>query len=131
MSTAPSPTSPAELAKKHNTPKSRRTDDDITNAVVTDYELEKGEHPIGSLVHISSVTHAWRGVLIAVTPSYYILDNNRPFALVDSTQEMGKYLANPTAGSPGDAFTPKEGTKSKPTIRVPRSAVAWIISWEC
>lgn len=101
---------------------------DSHNAVVTDYELERGDHPIGKLVHLSTVTHAWRGVLAAVSPSYFIFSNEHPVALVDSTGAMGEYLAEPKAASPGDEFKPgKKGTN--PTVRVPRAAVAWLVSW--
>lgn len=98
------------------------------NAVVTDYELERGEHPIGRLVHISTVTHAWRGVLEAVTTSYYVLSTEHPVALVDSTGAMADYLTKPEVASQGDEFAPpKKGRR--PTIRIPRAAVAWVISW--
>lgn len=44
-------------------------------AVGTDLELSEGVLPIGSLVHITTVTYAYRGKLIAVTPSFYVLEN--------------------------------------------------------
>ncbi len=97
------------------------------NAVVTDGELERGEHPIGKLVHISTVTHAWRGVLKEVTSSYFILDGNETIALVDSTGAMGNYLADPTEVREGDSFKPGKG--KKPSIMIPRGAVAWMIAW--
>jgi hypothetical protein len=98
-------------------------------AVVTDYENENGEHPVGKLVHLSSVSHAWRGVLKEVTSSYYILDGNKPFALVESTGPMGEYLSNPTAMREGDGYEPgKKGKKAH--IRVPRGAVAWMVVFD-
>ena len=97
---------------------------DMHNSVTTDYELERGEHPIGRLVHLSTVTHAWRGTLREVTPSYYILDSTKPVALVDSTGGMSTYVATPTAGSEGDSIAP--GTH---TVRVLRGAVSWMVSW--
>jgi len=99
--------------------------DEAMNRVATDYELERAEHPIGQLVHLSTVTHAWRGRLAAVTPSYYVLDNTAPVALVDSTGGIAEYLAAPKAGE--TVAPPKRG--SGPTIRIPRGAVAWMVSW--
>ncbi len=104
--------------------------DDVHNAVLTDYELERGEHPVGRLVHISTVTHAWRGHLAAVSPSYYILDPTKPVAMVDSTGGIGEYLSSPTQVREGDAFNPHPKKKDQsPTIRIPRAAVAWLVSW--
>lgn len=96
----------------------------MRNRVVTDFELEKGEHPIGQVVHISTATHAWRGTLEYVTSSYFILSKDHPIALVDSTGAMGEYFAKPTAVRAGDAV-------EKPSARVfiPRGAVAWMIAW--
>lgn len=105
----------------------KRSDEEMRNIVVTDYELERGEHPIGKLVHISTVTHAWRGVLEAVTPTYLVLSSEHPVALVDSTGAMRDYLANPKVASDGDEFEPGKG--KRPTIRVPRAAVAWMVAW--
>ena len=101
---------------------------DAIQAVMTDGELERGEHPIGKLVHLSTVTHAWRGTLLAVTPSYYVLDSSGPVALVDSTGAVGEYLAAPTAVREGDAYTaPAKGPRA--TVRVLRAAVSWMVSW--
>ena len=104
------------------------TKDEEWNAVVTDYELERGEHPIGKLVHISTVTHAWRGILEGVTPNYFVLSAEHPVALVDSTGAMGDYLANPVVASQGDEFTPSKKGK-RATVRIPRAAVSWLVSW--
>ena len=108
--------------------KPETTEDEMVNRVVTDGELDRGEHPGGQLVHISTVTHAWRGVLLGVTPSYYILDPEKPVALVDSTGAISDYLAKPEAASQGDTFKPS-AKGMRPTIRIPRSAVAWMVSW--
>jgi hypothetical protein len=110
------------------------TDADKANAVITDGELERGEHPIGQYVHISTVTHAWRGWLLAVTPSYFVLDHTRAYALVDSTGPMGDYAVTPTTVREGDEVAPSKGKgKGKGTApavpRIPRGAVAWLLSW--
>lgn len=97
------------------------------NTVVTDYELERGEHPVGKLVHLSTVTHAWRGVLEVVTPSYYVLSASHPVALVDSTGAISDYLVDPTKCSEGDEFKPTKGKRA--TVRIPRAAVSWMVSW--
>jgi len=96
---------------------------------VTDYELERGEHPIGCLVHICTVGHAWRGTLCAVTPSYYVLDADAEVALVDSTGAIGKYLEAGAGGSPEDIHKPAKGTLT-PVVRVCRGAGTWLVSWE-
>lgn len=93
------------------------------NAVVTDGELDHNEHPIGKLVHLSTVTHAFRGYLLAVTPSYYILDENRPWALVDSTGAMADYTKNMSRASDGDHV--KAGSGVCP--RILRGAVSWML----
>lgn len=94
------------------------------NQVVTDMELERYGHPIGQLVHISTVTHAWRGVLEAVTPSYYILSKEHPIALVDSTGPMGDYLNKPTNVREGDM-----SKKPKGQTLINRGAVSWLIAF--
>lgn len=95
------------------------------NKVVTDHELERGEHPIGALVHISTVTHAWRGVLESVTASYFVLSKEHPIALVDSTGNMGDYLMKPDQVREGDL-----AKKPKGQVRIPRGAVAWMIAYD-
>lgn len=101
------------------------------NAVVTDMDYEKGIHPIGQLVHISTVTHAFRGVLLSVDSSYYVLDTRHPvgIALVDSTGAAGEYFSAPTAVRNGDAFDSKK-SKKKFEFRVFRGAGSWMGSWE-
>lgn len=98
------------------------------NAVAHDAGLESGEHPIGELVHISTVTHAFRGVLREVTPSYYILDNARPVALVDSTGAFAGYFAKPLAAREGDVWTPPK-SGARPTMRILRGAGSWLVSF--
>ena len=102
--------------------------DNDLNAVITDRELERGEHPIGKLVHISTVTHAFRGVLKEVTASYYILDSLEPVALVDSTGNFADYLADPQAVREGDLFKPNK-KKAPPTVYILRGAVSWFTSF--
>lgn len=100
----------------------KRTPEEAHALVTTDYERERGEHPIGKVCHISTVTHAWRGVLREVTPSYYVLDSAHPVALVDSTGEMRAYVKAFKGGSEGDSFV------STKTIRILRGAVSWMVS---
>lgn len=96
------------------------------NAVVTDGELERGVHPIGKVVHISTVTHAWRGTLAAVDSTYYVFDASKPIALVDSTGSMSDYLGDMKQANDQDVFTPK-AKKPAPVIRVLRAASVWMI----
>ena len=99
------------------------------NSVVTDGEEERGEHPVGKVCHISTVTHAWRGTLLAVTPSYYVFDPSKEIALVDSTGDMGSYFSAMTVVRDGDLYKPTKKTEGKnPTIRVLRAAVSWMVS---
>lgn len=106
------------------------TDEDRNtyNSVTTDYEKERGMHPLGKLVHISTVTHAWRGILLDVTPSYYILDPDQNVALVDSTGEIGTYLENPVVAREGDVHKPKADSK-RPTVMILRGAVSWMVAF--
>jgi hypothetical protein len=99
---------------------------EMSNSVVNDGELERGEHPIGVKVHISTVTHAWRGTLLEVTPSYYVLDPSQKIALVDSTGKMSDYMKTMKSVADGDEYSPD--AKSRPTIRINRNAVSWILS---
>lgn len=94
----------------------KRTD----NAIATDYEKEQGLLPEGKLIHFSTVTHAWRGVLAYVTPSDFVLAPGA--VLVDSTGEIGgpKGYATTRTGS-------EEGTPVDFEVRLPRGAVAWLI----
>lgn len=104
----------------------KQKDIEANNAVVTDYELENGEHPVGKLCHISTVTHAYRGYLKAVTPSYYMLDTSREIVLVGSTGELGAYAKTAKAGDARDVIPPDTLDASL----IPRSSVCWIISWK-
>jgi len=96
--------------------KDQRTD----NAIATDYEAEHGLHPKGKLVHFSTVTHAWRGVLAEVTPSDFILAAGA--VLVDSTGEIGG-----KTGYAAKRSGTEEGMPVAFEVRVPRGAVAWLI----
>lgn len=99
------------------------------NRVVTDGELERGEHPIGKLVHVSTVSHAWRGVLECVTASYFVLSPDHTYALVDSTGAIDDYVSRPEASSTGDVVAPRRSGK-RATIRIPRTAIVWVMSWD-
>lgn len=50
-------------------------------SVTNDMQMEQGHHsvegivPIGATVHITTVQFAYRGKLVAVTPSWYVLDD--------------------------------------------------------
>ncbi len=56
--------------------------------VTTDAQLEEGVFPVNELVHIITATYAWRGLLVAVTPSFYVLENA---ALVYETGDSATY----------------------------------------
>ncbi len=86
-------------------------------AVELDGELERGEHPIGKTVHLSTVTHAWRGKLLTVTPSYYMLEEGA--VMVGNTGDIGAYdLSNGEEQSEPVKFE----------VRVLRAAVSWMAS---
>lgn len=104
-----------------------KSEADSINTVVTDAELERGEHPVGSLVHIATVTHAWRGHLAAVTASYYMLDPTKSWTMVDNTGPVGAYVKKPAASEAETVEPTKKGIQ--PRMLIPRSAVAWIIAW--
>lgn len=46
-----------------------------TRAVATDQETEEGVLPLGVVYHVSTIQFAYRGKLIACTPSYYVLED--------------------------------------------------------
>lgn len=46
-----------------------------TKMVATDQETEEGVLPLGEVYHISTVQFAYRGKLVACTPSYYVLED--------------------------------------------------------
>lgn len=92
------------------------------NAVVTDAELENGEHPIGKIVHFSTVTHAFRGVLEAVTPSYYVLRKGT-VQLIALTGAMPEYTASEKSAG-------REVEEVRTRVLIPRGAVAWSLVYE-
>lgn len=55
------------------------------NLVAVDLMLELGEFQIGRTYHISTVTHAWRGEVVALTPFAVYLKNARLIALTGDT----------------------------------------------
>ena len=89
------------------------------NTVTTDGELERGEHPIGHVVHVSTVSHAFRGVLEGVTPSHYLLKKGT-VEIVLSVGDLSKYTAT---------SAPAESEKVAHAVRIPRGAVAWEIDF--
>ena len=88
------------------------------NAVITDMESEAGEHPIGRVVHICTVSHAFRGVLTAVTPSYFIFAPGSEIVL--STGEVEAYSGDPKS-------TAREAEKVLTEVRLLRSAAVWCL----
>lgn len=89
------------------------------NAVITDGQLERGEHPIGHIVHLSTVTHAFRGVLDGVTPSHYLLRKGT-VEIVLSVGDLASY---------GPKTKPSEAETIAHAVRIPRGAVAWEIDF--
>jgi hypothetical protein len=59
-----------------------------TRAVATDQETEEGVLPLGAVYHITTIQFAYRGKLVAVTPSYYVLEDS---VNVFSTGELTAY----------------------------------------
>lgn len=88
------------------------------NQVITDNENETGEHPIGKVVHMSTVTHAFRGRLVCVTASYYILADA---SIVHDTGAVAAYRKNQRSASESEEEHIGDG------VRVLRSAVVWCI----
>ena len=114
------------MANKDRTPNTPlNKNDQENNAVYTDQELQNGEHPIGRVVHLSTVTHAFRGVLRDVTTSYFILDNSKPAHIIHDTGEVSAYSKTGKT----DAREMEEVNKSA-EIRIPRGSVAWMLVWD-
>jgi hypothetical protein len=88
---------------------------DARNVVATDYEAEHGDHPVGWLVHIVTVTYAYRGVLEDPTPTGYWL--REPVKVFD-TDELGAY-AKTLKGS-------NEESLGVPRTRIERGCVVEI-----
>lgn len=59
-----------------------------SKAVATDQETEEGVLPLGVVYHVTTVQFAYRGVLVACTPSYYVLDDA---SNVFDTGELARY----------------------------------------
>lgn len=91
------------------------------NAVTTDGEHERGEHPLGHIIHVSTVTHAFRGVLEGVTPSHYLLKKGT-VEMVQSTGDLTEY-------GPKSMSREAEAEKIPFAVRVPRGAIAWEIDF--
>lgn len=91
--------------------------------VQTDAELTKdAEHPIGREVHISTVTHAWRGILKHVTPNYFVFESGA--VMVGDTGDVSAYLKNGKKWTAGQ----EESEPCAKVVRVLRASVAWIAS---
>ena len=100
-----------------------KTKNDI-NAVVTDQQHEAGEFPIGKVVHFSTVTHAFRGVLEAVTPSDYWLKRGTA-SIIHDTGDVSEY----STAKDSNARESEEVHRAA-QIQIPRAAVAWKMVWE-
>lgn len=92
-------------------------------AVTSDLEMEQGHHsiegivPVGATVHITTVQFAYRGKLVAVTPSWYVLED---VVNVFNTGELGNY------------YRTMEGSEEEPwgyRIPVERTAVTALWMW--
>lgn len=90
--------------------------------VQTDKELETdAEHPLGSVVHISTASHAWRGTLKFVTPSYFVLEEGA--VMVGETGDIAAYC-----NKKNFATAAEESEPCKKITRIPRGAVCWMTS---
>lgn len=85
------------------------------NAVVTDSQHEVGDFPIGKVIHVSTVTHAFRGELEAVTPSHYWLKKGT-CVFVHDTGSTTEY-ANSKKGADEEVISVQ--------VRIPRGAIVW------
>lgn len=65
-------------------------DQKTARAIATDLEIEQGVLPIGEEIHCTTATFAYRGILIAATPSYYVLQDP---VLVGNAGSFGDYLS--------------------------------------
>lgn len=96
---------------------SKQTDN---NRVATDAELERGTFQIGRTVHLSSVTHAYRGTLESITESVFVLKNAH---LVESTGPLDQYAKTKKASEESPEL---KGV----TIFISRGALAWGMQWD-
>jgi hypothetical protein len=98
--------------------------DEAMNAVMTDWEKENGLCPEGRLVHVSTVSHAFRGRLKLVTPSHYILERNAVLVA----------LTGQTGGKEGYAATQVGQEEDQPIekaeVWIPRAAVSWMLVFD-
>ena len=74
------------------------------------------EHPIGKVIHLSTVTHGWRGILVHVSETHYYLAKAH---MVNGTGRIKDYTDNGLSG--GSEESPELGG----LCRIPRGAVAW------
>lgn len=91
--------------------------------VTNDMQYEQGHHsvegivPIGATVHITTVQFAYRGKLVAVTPSWYVLED---VVNVFNTGDLRNY------------YKTKQGSEEEPwgyRIPVERTAVTAMWMW--
>lgn len=109
------------MAKNEKNPNAEQQKINEENAVVTDMQQEAGEFPLGRTIHVSTVTHAFRGTLKEVTPSHYILQKGT-CEIIHDTGEVTTY-------SKSKVSTPREGEKVDCEVRIPRGSVAWEFCW--
>ena len=81
-----------------------------------DAALEADEHPLGLLIHVSTVTHGWRGILVHVSETHYYLAGAH---MVNGTGKIADYVKAGLAGGS------EESPKLPGLARIPRGAVAW------
>lgn len=93
-----------------------------TNSVVTDAQHEAGEFPLGKVLHISTVTHAFRGVLEAVTPSHYWLKRGT-VSIIHDTGDVAEYSKMKTAQA-------REMETVVTRVRIPRASVVWELEFD-
>lgn len=82
----------------------------------------------GDRVHIATVTHAFGGTLLDVTPSFFRLDPRCRQSLVESTGAYGKHLVRPNEGRPADMCDPGNNPHGA-MVWVSRGAISWMDSW--
>jgi hypothetical protein len=97
------------------------TKNDI-NSVVTDAQHMAGEFPIGRVIHVSTVTHAFRGELEAVTPSHYWLKKGT-VSIIHDTGDVTPYSKSKDSEA-------RESEKVNTRVRIPRGSIAWELEFE-
>ena len=93
-----------------------------TNSVVTDAQHEAGEFPLGKVVHLSTVTHTFRDVLEAVTPSHYWLKKGT-VSIIHDTGDVTPYSEKADSKA-------RESETVSCRVRIPRTSVAWELEFD-